>query len=82
MLIAAAIISAIVGFVCGAVVGKRQTISRTQALVLWIMLVALGSAAAFFLTAGSPIVIMAVFMLMCVGELLGLLLFTARLPKN
>lgn len=75
------IISAVLGllgFVCAAYVGKGKSLYRNQATILWFWVILLSPAIAYLYWEGGPPVVLAVFLLFCLAEILGLLFFCSR----
>lgn len=78
MLIAISIASLLLGYVCGAYNGKGNDLRPGQPVLLWFVTAFLAVACALFYIAGGLLVYAGCYLLLCVGQLLGLLLHSGR----
>lgn len=78
LLIAISAVLALLGFSCGAYVGKGKTLHSNQSAVLWFWVVILTPVTAALYWFGGPVVILGVFLLFCLAEILALLMYCAR----
>lgn len=78
LLIAISAALALLGFSCGAYVGKGKTLHSGQSTILWFWAVVLTPATAAIYWIGGPAVILGVFLLFCLAEILALLMYCPR----
>ncbi len=82
LLIAVSAVLALLGFSCGAYVGKGKTLHSNQSAVLWFWAVILTPATAALYWFGGPVVILGVFLLFCLSEIVALLVYCPREPDQ